>query len=150
MLGIRNFDPAAMAALRHEAGLGVKELAARLEVFHPNVVAWERGRVQPSPRHLVRIAGALGVEPWRLTSTTPGEAELADLRAWAGMTIADVSVATGMPPDTYSKVERALRPLGPDRAARIAAAFGADQAAVEDAYRRTKAAGPGRGRPDAR
>jgi transcriptional regulator with XRE-family HTH domain len=147
MAGVPNFDPGAMARLRRQAGLGVRELAQRLEQFHPNVVAWEKGRVRPTPRHLARIAEALGVDPWQLTSTTPADAQLADLRAWAGMAVTDVAIATGMPPDTYSKVERALRPLGADRADRIAAAFGVDRAAVEAAYRRTRNAAPGRHRP---
>ena len=135
-LGIRNFNPSAMAELRIRGSLGVGELADLLGQLPPNVVAWEKGRVAPTPRHLVNIAAALEVEPWRLTTATPETAELADLRAWAGLTTADAATLAGVSRRTWSKVERGLWPLGPGRARDFAEVLGVSSDAVEAAYRR--------------
>lgn len=135
-LGIPNFNPSAMAELRARDDLSVRELADRLGQLPPNVVAWEKGRVAPTPRHLVNIATALGVEPWELTTAAPETAELADLRAWAGLTTADAAALAGVSRRTWSNVERGLWPLGPGRALEFAEALGVSSDAVEVAYRR--------------
>ncbi|MBW3615611.1 MAG: helix-turn-helix domain-containing protein [Actinobacteria bacterium] len=135
-LGVRNFNPPAMAQLRARAGLGMKELADCLGQLPPNVVAWEKGRVAPTPRHLVHIAAVLEVEPWRLTTATPETAELADLRAWAGLTTAEAAASAGVSRRTWSNVERGLWPLGPERARDFAEVLGVSSEAVQAAYQR--------------
>lgn len=74
-----------MVEVRARAGLGLKELAERLGQAPPNVVAWEKGRLAPTRRHLLTIAAALDVPPWRLTKATPETAELGRLArlAWS-------------------------------------------------------------------
>lgn len=141
--GVASFDPAAMARLRAERGLSFDRLAVQMGRRRPNVIVYEKGTVAPTPSVLVELAAALGVAPAELTTASPETAELADLRVWAGKTIAEAAADAGVPRSTWEKTERGQRPLGHDRGVRMAGALSVDLATVEAAYERTVA----RGRP---
>ena len=82
------------------------------------------------------LARALGVDPWRLTSSRPASAELADLRDWAGMTRRDLAAAAGLTRETYSRLERGEIALEDEVAEALAAALGRDVAEIRRAHRR--------------
>lgn len=128
-----------MARLRAERGLTFDRLAEQLGRRRPNVIVYEKGTVAPTPAVLVELAAALGVEPAELTTASPETAELADLRVWAGKTIAEAAADAGMARSTWEKTERAQRPLGHERAIQMAQALGVDEATVRAAYERTLA-----------
>ena len=131
-----------MARLRAERGLTFDRLAEQLGRRRPNVIVYEKGSVAPTPAMLVELAAALGVEPAELTTASPETAELADLRVWAGKTIAEAAVDAGMPRSTWEKTETGQRPLGHERAVRMSRALGVDLATVQAAYERTSARVP--------
>jgi transcriptional regulator with XRE-family HTH domain len=52
--------------LRLQQHLTRRILAARVGVSKQTLQLWEGGTLQPSPRHIPRLAEALGVDPARL------------------------------------------------------------------------------------
>ncbi|MDQ6836046.1 MAG: helix-turn-helix domain-containing protein [Actinomycetota bacterium] len=84
------------------------------------------------------LARALETTPWSLTTVTPEDATLADLRCWRGLSQAELAERSGLVRTTYAAVERGELPLRPDVASRIAKALGrgTTTADVEAAYRR--------------
>ena len=135
-----------MARVRAEQGLTFDRLAERLGRRRPNVIVYEKGTVAPTPAVLVELAAALGVEPAELTTVSPETAELADLRVWAGKTIAEAAAKARMARSTWEKTERGQRPLGHERAIQMAQALGVDEATVRAAYERASARAPTRTR----
>lgn len=67
-----------------------------------SVAAWERGRKQPSPAKIPRLADALGVKPLDLFEVT-GHPPLEVLRRAAGLTLIELAGLSGLP---YSRCER--------------------------------------------
>jgi AraC-like DNA-binding protein len=96
------------------------------------------GRATPAPRHLRAAAEALGVQPRALTTTRPADAELYDRRVWAGLSIRTAAQAAGMPWQTYAAAESGARPLGDDRVAAFARAFGCSPSTLRAASRNTR------------
>jgi transcriptional regulator with XRE-family HTH domain len=139
---VRGFSPAALVQLRRSRGLTQERLGELIGRARTNVIRWEKLVDTPSPRYLVKVASALQVRPWQLTSVDPAEATLADLRAWAGLTQLELADAAGLPRSTYSLLERGGLPLRADLAEGIAAVLGCDASEVEAAYRRAKASTP--------
>ncbi len=137
MKGVRNFDPAALAEYRRRRGLSLDQLGERIGRARPNLITWEKGRSTPSPPKLVALAEALGVKPWQLTTIDPRSAELADLRAWAGLSQQELADQAGVVRATYALVERAELPLRPEVAQELARALGRRVREVELAYGRT-------------
>ena len=119
-----HFDPTALVRIRRERGLSQEALARRLRRDRLQIVRWERQGAAPSPRRLVALAKALAAAPWELTTVTPKEATLADLRAWAGLTQAELAERAGLVRTTYAALERGELPLRPDVARQIARALG--------------------------
>ena len=137
MKGVRNFDPAALAKYRRQRGLSLDQLGERIGRARPNLITWEKGRSTPSPPKLVALAAALGVKPWQLTTIEPRSAELADLRAWAGLSQQELADQAGLVRATYALVERTELPLRPDVAQALSRVLGRQVRQVELAYRRT-------------
>ena len=54
-------NPSSLAALRADAGMTQKELAAAVGVGQGRLSEWERGAHVPSARSIARLAVALGV-----------------------------------------------------------------------------------------
>ena len=133
--GVRGFDPTAMARLRKARGLSLDALGERVGRARPNVIKWEAGEA-PSPPKLAILARALEVEPWQLTVVKPQVAELADLRAWAGLTRRELAARAGIRRSTYSDIERGSVPLGAEAAAAVARVLDCDVSRVERAHRR--------------
>jgi len=123
--------------LRRARGLSHDALGERINRPRPNIIKWEQGETTPSPEKLVVLARALGVDPWRLTKTRPANAELADLRDWAGMTRRDLAEASGLTREAYSLLERGRAPLNEEVAAALAGALGREVEEVQRSYRRT-------------
>ena len=137
MKGVRNFDPAALAEYRRRRGLSLDQLGARIGRARPNLITWEKGRSTPSPPKLVALAAALGVKPWQLTTIEPRSAELADLRAWAGLSQQELADQAGLVRATYALVERAELPLRADVAQALSRVLGRQVREIELAYGRT-------------
>jgi transcriptional regulator with XRE-family HTH domain len=127
-----------MARLRAQRGLTFDRLAEQLGRRRPNVIVYEKGAVAPTPSVLVQLAAALGVQPCELTTARPATAELADLRAWAGLTMVEAAAAAGMPRSTWEKTERGQRPLGRERAEIMGRALDVEPDVVEAAYERAR------------
>ena len=124
-----------MARLRKARGLTLDALGERVGRARPNVIKWEAGEA-PSPPKLVALAQALEIAPWQLTVVKPQAAELADLRAWAGLTRRELAARAGIRRSTYSDIENGAAPLGPEAAAAVARVLECDVSRVERAYRR--------------
>ncbi len=139
--GTRGFDPRRLRALRRERGLTQAELAEQVGVRRTYFIQWERDRAPataPSPKMLCRLADALEVEPWQLTSIPPTEALLSDLRTWSGLSQPDLASALGIPETSLSAVERGQRPLGDELAEALAPHLGCSVGEVRAAYERAR------------
>lgn len=102
----------------------------------PTLIAYEKGARIPGPAALHRLAGALGVDPLALTSTTLKRATLADLRARVGLSKTELSSRLGLQRHTYDRIERGVRQLEPQTIEAVAEILGVTAAAVEAAYKR--------------
>jgi transcriptional regulator with XRE-family HTH domain len=75
-----------LARHRQERGLSQEELAARADIHRTQISLIEGGKRMPRLDTLVKLAGALGVEPgdllegivWEPTVTTVGEFKIAE------------------------------------------------------------------------
>lgn len=110
MEGVASFDPEALAALRRRRGLSHDALGRLVGQTRNNLIAWEKGRVLPSPANLVRLAAALEVDPLGLTTVTLRTATLADLRARAGLSRPRVAAELGIGRSSYDRYERGRGP----------------------------------------
>jgi transcriptional regulator with XRE-family HTH domain len=80
-----NVTPDAIKALRTELGCTAKELAAALTVDQATVLAWERGELFPTKRHVTAMAAlaqkGAGAVPRKAKGADPMKA-LADPQVW--------------------------------------------------------------------
>ena len=74
--------------LRLAGGVSRRQLAKRSGLSRGTIAALERGRRQPSPDELTRIAAACGVEPGSLTPAREGELTLAVVGSSRGAMVA--------------------------------------------------------------
>lgn len=138
--GVRGFDPEALVRARKARGLSQEALGEAVGRARTNIIPWEKvAGDTPSPRNLVLLAEVLDVHPWELTNVNPEEAELADLRTWAGLTQRELADAAQIARSSYSLLERGGLPLHAEVAERIAAELGRTVEEVERAYMRSKA-----------
>jgi transcriptional regulator with XRE-family HTH domain len=99
-----------------------------------SVAAWERGRQQPAPGNVPRLASALGVRPLDLFELT-GTPSVAVLRRAAGLTLAQLAANTGLSYARCQRIEKGLvKPCTSD-VARLASALGATQKSLRAAVR---------------
>lgn len=139
--GTRGFDPRRLRALRRQRGLTQADLAEQVGVRRTYFIRWERedGRgTTPSPKMLCRLADALGVEPWQLTTVEPTNAMLSDLRTWSGHSQPDLADELGVPETSLSAVERGQRPLGEQAAEALAGHLGVPIGEIRAAYERAR------------
>lgn len=59
----REFTPDRLTVAREIAGLGIKEVAERIQTSPSAVTQFEKGKAKPKPETLIRLALALGVPP---------------------------------------------------------------------------------------
>lgn len=102
------FDPAALERAWRRSGMSVIQLARAAGVTRPQYVRrWMRGQMAPSPTNLRRLADALGVAAHELTTSSPEDATIRDLRVWAGHSQRSLAAAAGLPLPHYVSVEQA-------------------------------------------
>lgn len=108
--GVEGFDGAALRAARRAAPcldhdhahlLTVACLARRVGTSKSLILSYEHGRSSPSPQRLAQLARAVGVS----ASDLQRRAQLSDLRAARGLTLADVAAALGLAVNTYRQIE---------------------------------------------
>lgn len=97
-----------LAQLRRNAGLRQADLGATLGVHGTRVSEWERGDLQPHPRHVLALARALDVAPLELLDSDPQDPPLMALRLAAGLTLRDLEEVSGIPYGTYRRLETGL------------------------------------------
>jgi transcriptional regulator with XRE-family HTH domain len=121
-----------LEAARIRAGLRRLDLAHRLGVSEESIRLWERGAVQPSEDHVVRLIPILAIEGslWQ-GSAAPEPEELPELarrlrdeRKALGLTQAALARRVGMPLETYAAWETARSTPGVEHVARLAAHLG--------------------------
>ncbi len=78
-------DPDRLRSLRVQAGLDVRQLAAKVGATTRMVGYWEEGRHVPEAKNVKALAQALGCSIPELTGRQPGTESLADLRFAAGL-----------------------------------------------------------------
>lgn len=130
-----------LETFRRQAGLRRVDLADRLGVSEETVRLWERGAVQPSEPHLVRLIPLLAVEAASWDPGAPAERTGDDERDLAGRLLAErrhrgltqaaAAATLGVPQSTYSSWESRRATPSPTRAAEIAEYLGADRAAID-------------------
>lgn len=98
-------DPRSLVAARRAAGLRPAELARQLGVDRQLVWKWENGLASPGPHRLPAIGEALGVPVHTLMAKQ--HSPLRILRLQAGLTLAELAAALGVPLTTYAGWERA-------------------------------------------
>lgn len=127
-----------VAAQRRAAALRQVDLAASLGVDASRVSEWERGDLQPLPRHVLALAQALGVAPLSLLVCDPDDPPLTALRLAAGLRLVDVVERTGIPYGTYRRLEAGLNRRGPGPATveTLATVFAVTAEAVQRAAAR--------------
>jgi transcriptional regulator with XRE-family HTH domain len=138
--GVRSFSGQALRQARIDRGLSHDALGLLTGQLRPNLIAWEQGRHQPTPRLLVVLARALGLDPLALLDVTGDTATLADLRARAGLSIVEVAGVLEVHPTTYWRIERGQGPLSETVAAGVAAVLGVPVELVVAAYSRVRGA----------
>ena len=129
-----------VAVLRRAARLTQADVASRLDVAQSRISAWESGLEQPQARHLKALAAALRVDAVELLEVDPTDPPLAALRAAAGLTVADVVEATGLPHTTYLQREQGqVQAELPARAVEVLAhALGVPSSQVRAAVARSR------------
>lgn len=135
-----------VAELRKAVGLLQTDLAEQLGTRDRRVSEWERGEQQPHPRHLVAIAQALAVEPLSLLDVDQQDPPVLALRLAAGLTLQELSEASGVPQTSYLRLETGVsRGQAPDAVLQaLAAALGVPREQLHRAVVRSRAE---RGRP---
>lgn len=113
------FDPECLRAARMAAGLSQRELGRRSGVPAPSICLFEQGRSRPEPSTLFALARALRIAPATLLTPTEGPPSLARRRIEAGLLQREVAYDLGIPPSTYSAVERGEATLPSDVAAHL-------------------------------
>lgn len=137
---LRSFDAEAFRRIRIEAGLSHDALSRLTKRTRPNLISWENGRFQPTPRILVILAGALQVDPFELLTVNEKTATLPDLRARAGLDRGEVAARLGVHRITYLRLEQGRAPLRTETIPTLAALFDTTTTAIVDAYQRAKEA----------
>ncbi len=125
-----------LEASRIQAGLRRLDLAHRLGVSEESIRLWERGAVQPSEDHLVRLIPILAIEGSRWQETrSPKPAELPELarrlreeRRELGLTQAAVARRLAMPLETYASWESGRSAPAEDHVTRLTAHLGLSDA----------------------
>lgn len=93
---VRGFRPWAVRELREQRGWSLAQLGERIGVSRAQVWQWEDGRTVPTPGHLVKLAGALQVDPYELFDAEPAEPSLHDLRVRRGLSAKDLAEQAGL------------------------------------------------------
>lgn len=114
-MGNSAFDRTRLRQARVAAGLTQLELGTRLGVSKTTVYLWEQGGRVPRASRVRTIAAALGIDPEELMtiSDRPGTLTLADVRQRAGYSQAALAARLGVPPSTFSSMERGRHRPGP-------------------------------------
>jgi transcriptional regulator with XRE-family HTH domain len=130
-----------LEASRTQAGLRRVDLAQRLGVSEESIRLWERGAVQPSEEHLVRLIPMLSIESsfWQsqevASTAADEEPELArrlrEERAERSLTQAALSAELGVPQATYAGWETGRTTPSPEHFAILAALLGLSEERIE-------------------
>lgn len=121
---LRGFAPEKMAELRAARQLSIDSVAVSCGVSSGAVRSWEAGRFTPSPAAAKRLADALGVPMYQLTTIDPGEATVTDLRQWQGWSGDDAAERSGVGKASIYGSERYVSPLPEHVRQHLAAAYG--------------------------
>ncbi|MEV0926872.1 helix-turn-helix transcriptional regulator [Streptomyces spongiicola] len=107
--GVAGFDGSALREARlrtpcpdHPHMLTLSCLARHVGTSKALVLSYEHGRSSPSPQRLADLARVVGVPAAMLQ---PGAAQLSDLRAARGLTLAELAGRLGLAVNTYRRVE---------------------------------------------
>lgn len=129
-----------LEASRTQAGLRRVDLAQRLGVSEESIRLWERGAVQPSEEHLVRLIPMLSIESsfWQsqevASAVADEEPELArrlrEERAQRSLTQAALAAELGVPQATYAGWETGRTTPSPDHFALLAGLLGLSEARI--------------------
>lgn len=130
-----------LEASRTQAGLRRVDLAQRLGVSEESIRLWERGAVQPSEEHLVRLIPMLSIESsfWQsqevAASSADEEPELArrlrEERAQRSLTQAALAAQLGVAQATYAGWETGRTTPSPEHFATLASLLGLAEAQIE-------------------
>ncbi|WP_460869633.1 helix-turn-helix transcriptional regulator [Rhodococcus aerolatus] len=93
-------------AFRSKLGLTPAQLAILSGVSTESIWSWEAGRYSPAAPAAKRLADALRVGVSHLTTISPSEATLTDLRHWQGMTADDAAAAAGLNKRQIGRLEQ--------------------------------------------
>lgn len=94
-----------MQELVEKKGLTTRALAAAVDADRVTVRRWAAGEAEPSPRFLVRLAEALGVQPRELYTPRTGRPVLAYYRVLAGYSLAQLAPLLGTSPVHLGRME---------------------------------------------
>ena len=129
-----------LQAAREAVGLTRDALATKLELSSPaRIRVWELGLERPRPRHVPRLAAALGVEPLHLLEVDADDPPLAALRVAAGLATNEMG-APGLSVMTYMRLEDGRPGVDPSTAvvSAIAGVLGVEPARVQAAIQRSR------------
>jgi len=131
-----------LEAFRTQAGLRRLDLANRLGVSEETIRLWERGAVQPSEAHLVRLIPMLSIEAsyWErhAVGAVADPDELPELarclraeRAERGLTQAAMAAHLGVPQATYAGWESGRTTPAADRVTQVASLLGITESQID-------------------
>jgi transcriptional regulator with XRE-family HTH domain len=140
---MRGFKPARLRDARLKKGWSLVDLARLSRVDAKTIGTWEDETARPHIDKLVLVAAALGVPIPKLVVVPPKQRMLSDWRTLAGYTPVQAAKLAGVSTSFYSQVERGERPLGEDRAIKLAVAFSAHKNALDQAWERARTRKPG-------
>jgi transcriptional regulator with XRE-family HTH domain len=91
-----------------------EQLAAKIRIASDDTIrAWERGTQLPRPRHLLKVAAALDIDPAELLPRW-SDTTLRSLRLARGLTLQQTADRMGFTLSTYHRLEHGLPVRQPD------------------------------------
>ncbi|MEU7183225.1 MULTISPECIES: helix-turn-helix transcriptional regulator [Streptomyces] len=114
MKSVEDFSPAALRAARLERELSQADLAKVIGVTVNTVWRWEKGKGVPSSRLFGALVECLDIPRSKLLAPLSPDADLATLRARAGLRQEDVARQLSVQRSDVSEMELGVAPMKPE------------------------------------
>ena len=136
--GVRGFSPSLLRDARSRARMTLEALSIASGVAAAVIGHWETGRSIPTAKLLAAVADALHLRMADLTVIRSNDLRMADLRARAGRTQAEVAAYVGVSRGTASALDRGYAPLRPPVDDRLAKLYGVTTEELHAAWQRSR------------
>lgn len=140
---LRGFDPDAFAAVRHDRGFSVSDLARLSGTSLSTIHHWESGRRTPQIDILAAVMGVLEAPIEAVVCIEAGQRYPGDWRVMKGLTQPQLAARAQLPTATVQRIERGEHPLSDVNAETLSDLLGISPQTYRDAYHRARQRPPG-------